>query len=191
MSNIAELQKDLEELLSLKSQSQRKRVQDIIQGEISKLKSIVELEKNSTPQPINKEETKEQKITDSRAVDKNEEFSAINTYSWDQEGKTVKIYLSLPDIGTLDKSNIKFEVTDHSVDIKLHDYKNKNQRFAIKRLNNRVDVSHCKFTQKTNTLIISLKKDNSEHWDQLNYKEKPIETGDKQQQQQGSMQDKS
>jgi len=47
MSNIAELQKDLEELLSLKSQSQRKRVQDIIQGEISKLKSIVELEKKT------------------------------------------------------------------------------------------------------------------------------------------------
>jgi len=44
-------------------------------------------------------------------------------------------------------------------------------RFGIKRLFGHVDPSKCKYTQKTNTLIIRLAKEKDGHWDQLAYKE--------------------
>ena len=47
-------------------------------------------------------------------------------------------------------------------------------RFSIKRLNNSVDPGSCRFSQKNNTVIISLKKAHSTNWDQLNYKDKPV-----------------
>lgn len=173
---IEELHKDLEELLSIQKTAQRKRVQDLLNADISKLKTTIEIEKNRLPQPIPKEETKiddrpSQTIT---IGEKTEEFVPIMNYSWDQEGKNVKIYLTLQNIGQVDKDSLKFEVTDQSVDIKIYGYQNKNHRFSVKKLNGSIDTSASKYSQKNNTVIITLKKKSSDHWDQLYYKDKPF-----------------
>jgi len=174
---IEELQKDFDELLSVQKTVQRKRVQDLISGEISKLKASIEMEKNRVPQPVSNEETKiDNKQAQTITIgEKTEEFLTITNYSWDQEGKNVKIYLSLQDIGKVSKDNFKFEITDQSVDLKIIGYQNKNHRFSVKKLSGTIDISASKYTQKkNNTVIITLKKQNSEHWDQLYYKDKPF-----------------
>jgi len=148
---IEELQKDFDELLSVQKTVQRKRVQDLISGEISKLKASIEMEKNRVPQPVSNEETKiDNKQAQTITIgEKTEEFLTITNYSWDQEGKNVKIYLSLQDIGKVSKDNFKFEITDQSVDLKIIGYQNKNHRFSVKKLSGTIDISASKYTQKT------------------------------------------
>jgi hypothetical protein len=41
----------------------------------------------------------------------------------------LRIYISLDDIGKLDPSSIKFEVTKETVDLKIYQYKNANWRY--------------------------------------------------------------
>lgn len=169
MSLLSELEADLKELQHLLSTAQRKRTQELLRADIESIKLNIEKEKALTPQPVSAqgktEEAKES--TTKTAVD----FLTITKYSFDQEGKLVKVYFSLDEIGKLDPSNIKLNVTKNSFELCIFGYKNANWKFAIKQLHASVDPEKCKFVQKTNTLIIRLQKEKDGSWPQLNYKE--------------------
>jgi len=173
-STAEELQKDLDELVTLITQCKRQKVQSIIGNEIAKLKLQIDLEKRQAPQALPKEETKEIKTTKEEAITTSDGFITLTSYSFDQEGKNVKVYLFLQDIETIPKENITLDVQSQSFDLKILNYKGKNHRFAIKRLCNTIEPAGCKFLQKNGKIIITLKKEKSDHWDQLAYKEKPF-----------------
>jgi len=56
---------------------------------------------------------------------KKERMLSIHCYFYFSD---CRIYLTLDDIGKVDASNIKFEVTKESVDLKIYQYKNANWR---------------------------------------------------------------
>jgi len=168
-----ELQKDLDELVSLSSQAQRQRVKDVLNTEISRIKAQIDLEKRQVPQALPKEETKEIK-TNKEDLGKLEEFITITNYSFDQEGKSVKVYLFLQEIENVPKENIIFETKSDSFDLKILNYKGKNHRFTIKKLCNTIEPAASKFIHKNGKIVLTLKKEKSDHWDQLAYKDKPF-----------------
>jgi len=168
--SIFELQADLQDLENLLQYTQRQRTQDLIRADIERVRILIEREYASTPQPVEKSATamEEEKQPTPQSI---ENFQTITKYSFDQEGKLVKVYLSLDNIGSLDPANIIFDVTKDSFDLKILNYKNTNLRLGFKRLHANVDPSKSKFVQKTNTLIIRLQKEKDGHWPQLAYKE--------------------
>jgi len=173
MSGLTELQKDLDELVSLSSQAQRQKVKDVLNTEVSRLKAQIDLEKRQVPQALPKEETKEIK-TNKDDFGKLDEFVTITNYSFDQEGKSVKVYLFLQEIENVPKENITFETKSDSFDLKIFNYKGKNHRFTIKKLCGTIDPTGSKFIHKSGKIVLTLKKEKSDHWDQLIYKDKPF-----------------
>ncbi|KAM3142067.1 hypothetical protein pb186bvf_005721 [Paramecium bursaria] len=165
MSELQEIQYDLEELQQLLGNVKRKGNIDLIQNRIRLIES--EIKQKTAQKPPQKQQQQQEQD--------NLLYNAITKYAWDQEGKKVKIIFSLEGIGSIPKENIISQFNDESVDLKIKDYKNQNLRFGVKRLNQKIKVPECSFKVSNNTLYLYLtKQDGSKHWDQLAYKEQLV-----------------
>lgn len=89
-----------------------------------------------------------------------------------------RIYLTLEGIGQQCKEEqIKATFTSDSLELKIHGYKGANYSFAVRKLNGTIQPEACKFTLKTNMLIVTLTKADSKHWEVLPYKESKFDMG--------------
>mmetsp|Transcript_35476 Transcript_35476/g.31974 ORF Transcript_35476/g.31974 Transcript_35476/m.31974 type:complete len:93 (-) Transcript_35476:35-313(-) len=89
----------------------------------------------------------------------------------DQEGKNVKLYVKLPEIGRVDTANISFHATQESFELKIHGYNNANWIFGKSKLNAAIVPEKSKFVKKENKIIVTLCKVKDGHWSQLGYKQ--------------------
>lgn len=101
-------------------------------------------------------------------------YEALNKFGWDQEGNTVKIYVTsgIDGIGKHDKNNIDCEFNDQSVDLRILSFNGKNLRLKIAPLNGLIDPAACKLKIKSNSLTIELIKSKNKRWDDIKEKKK-------------------
>ncbi|OIW10221.1 hypothetical protein TanjilG_27972 [Lupinus angustifolius] len=95
-------------------------------------------------------------------------YSTLASFSWDQDGDKVKIYVSLEGV---DESKIESEFKPLSFDVKFHDVQGKNYRCAIPKLNKEIEPEKCKILVKPKRVVITLIKASKGNWLDLHFKE--------------------
>ncbi|CAD8058503.1 unnamed protein product [Paramecium primaurelia] len=164
MSELEELQQDLAEIQQVLSTLKRKSNIDYLNTRIKYLENSIKI---LTPQKVEQPQQKDQETI---------QYQGITKYAWDQEGNKVKVFLNLEGIGQLPKEDIISSFTSNSVDIKIKGYKGVNQRFSIRKTFDELKDKECSIKVTNNSVVINLIKKDQKHWDQLNFKDKIIDT---------------
>lgn len=147
-----DLQKDKSELEKLLGQAERTYVKKLLQNEIKKVDAYI------ADQATKDEEHK--KLQERKGETEHEKlYSRIDKYGWGDEGKTVKIYVtSLDGIKDVPTDKITCDFTKRSFDLKIHGYKGRDVRLHITELNKDIDPEKSKFSIKSNSISITLRK---------------------------------
>ncbi|XP_022955235.1 calcyclin-binding protein-like [Cucurbita moschata] len=158
---------DLEELRHLQSIAKRPRVISLISSQICNLeklsKETVSAPSLQTPTPI-PISTSTAKVPINSAI----VYTPLPGFSWDQDNDKLKIYISLEGI---DQEKVEAVYKETSVDIKFHDVKGKNYRFAIHKLNEEIVPEKSKFLVRPTRAVITLFKASKGNWLDLQMKE--------------------
>ncbi|KAG7019517.1 Calcyclin-binding protein, partial [Cucurbita argyrosperma subsp. argyrosperma] len=164
-----DLSLDLEELRHLHSIAKRPRVVSLISSEISNLeklsKETVPQTHASTPASIS---------TAKVSINSGIVYTPLPGFSWDQDNDKVKIYVSLEGI---EDEKVEADYKKLSIDIKFHDVKGKNYRFAIPKLNKEIVPEKCKLLVKPTRAVITLYKASKGNWLDLHLKEEKLKPG--------------
>ena len=73
---------------------------------------------------------------------------------------------------------IQCDFDSHSFDLKIREFKGKNLRFRIDPLFDSLAVEKCSLTIKSDSITLTLKKENAKNWSSLKWqKEKEIKKG--------------
>ncbi|KRW98350.1 HSP20-like chaperone [Pseudocohnilembus persalinus] len=173
---IQELQEDIEELKFLLSQSKRSSNQNCLQNEIQKIQQIIDKQKKIEQQNSEKEVQNQQQDKQNIQTKKQKEiiYQSINDYSFEQEGKKIKVYIFLDNVGNVDKNDIQVDIQQNSLSLLIHNYNNRNLQFKIPKLQDKINPENSKFIQKQNRVTFILEKNSSLTWDQLAYKENKL-----------------
>ena len=147
-----DLQKDKSELEKLLGQAERAYVKKLLQNEIKKVDAYI-------ADQANKDE-EHKKLQELKGDSEHEKlYSRIDKYGWGDEGKNVKIYVtSLDGIKEVASDKITCDFTKRSFDLKIHGYKGRDVRLHITELNKDIDPEKCKFSIKSNSISITLRK---------------------------------
>ncbi|XP_042477443.1 calcyclin-binding protein-like [Macadamia integrifolia] len=155
---------DLEELRQLQSIAKRPRILSLLSSEIGNLEksskdaSSGTTSKSSTPIPV------PAKVPATPAIN----YVTLGSFSWDQDGDKVKIYVSLEGV---DEEKVESSFKPTSFDIKFHDVQGKNYRYAVPKLNKEIVPEKSKMVVKPNRVIITLIKASKGNWLDLHHKE--------------------
>ncbi|CAD8145634.1 unnamed protein product [Paramecium octaurelia] len=169
MSELEELQHDLAEIQQFISTLKRKSNIDYLNNRIKYLENSIKI---LTPQKVEQPQQQQQQQKDQDTLI----YQGITKYAWDQEGNKVKVFLNLEGIGQLPKENISSQFTSTTVDVKVKGFKGLNHRFSIKKTFDELKDKECSIKVTNNSIVISLIKKDQKNWDQLNFKEKLIDT---------------
>eukprot|EP00296_Roombia_truncata_P000832 JP436535.1.p1 GENE.JP436535.1~~JP436535.1.p1 ORF type:complete len:232 (+),score=32.13 JP436535.1:35-697(+) len=101
-------------------------------------------------------------------------YTTISQFGWDQEGKNIKVYISLDGVGSLPSESVTCEFGLHSFDLKVVGLQDKNYRLYPKNLMHPIVTESCKYTVRANRVVVTLVKQESKHWDKL--EGKPLAT---------------
>ena len=146
---------DILELKRIKNCSENTRVQKMIQD------------------LINKEETELNQMvyfSKKTAEENNRIYQGIKTYSFDQESNKVLIYIKLEEIINLEKKNIQINFEKRSFDLKIQNYRKKNLRLKIEKLEDQIIPEKSSMKIKKNYVILKMTKQNMGKWNQVYYK---------------------
>jgi len=124
-----ELEKDITEFETLYSTAQRNTVKNILNSELERLRNTLKTTKRLEEEQVPVAIESTNGVTDHNRVELI--FDPIQKYAWDQEGKWVKVYISLDKVGALDKSNITCEFEEKSFNLAVRGYEKKNLRLNI------------------------------------------------------------
>ncbi|CAD8070212.1 unnamed protein product [Paramecium sonneborni] len=169
MSELEELQQDLLEIQQVLSTLKRKSNIDYLNNRIKYLENSIKI---LTPQKVEQPQQPQQQQKDQEIL----LYQGITKYAWDQEGNKVKVFLNLEGIGQLPKENITTQFTSNSVDVKIKGFKGLNQRFSIKKTFDELKDKECSIKVTNNSIVLNLIKKDQKNWEQLNYKEKLVDT---------------
>ena len=100
------------------------------------------------------------------------DFISITEYGWEDISiKSAKIYLTknMEGIKLIDPSQIQCDFESMSIDLKIRDFKGKNWRFRIDPLFDVLAVEACSVNIKSNSITITLNKQNSKNWSSLKW----------------------
>ncbi|KAL1834020.1 hypothetical protein DCAR_0104163 [Daucus carota subsp. sativus] len=165
-----EIALDLEELRQLQSVAKRPRIVSLINSEISNLeklsKDAITKETPKIPAPI--------AATKHVVTDPALKYVTLASFSWDQDDDKVKIYVFLEGV---DQQKIESDFKPQSIDIKFHDVQGKNYRYALPKLNKKIEPEKCKLLVKPTRVVITLYKASRGTWTDLHYKEEKIKPG--------------
>lgn len=167
-----EIALDLEELRQLQSVAKRPRIVSLINSEINNLEKLSKdaIAKDATPKETPKLPTPiaaaKQVVTDPAL-----KYVTLGSFSWDQDDDKVKIYVFLEGV---DQQKIESDFKPQSIDIKFHDVQGKNYRYALPKLNKKIEPEKCKLLVKPTRVVITLYKASRGTWTDLHYKEEKI-----------------
>ncbi|VDM36884.1 unnamed protein product [Toxocara canis] len=92
----------------------------------------------------------------------------VTNYAWDQSDKFVKIYITMPGVHSASPDQISVVFAVSSFEMNVHNIAGKNYALVMKGLLYNIDPLTSYFKQKTDTLLIMLKKaKEAEHWKYL------------------------
>ena len=93
----------------------------------------------------------------------------------------IKVYLlkGLEEIGKHDKEAIQCQFEADTVDLKIRGFKGKNMRFLLKPLSYHINPASCRLTIKSNSISLTLKKEDSKPWVNLTKGSGPMIGGGK------------
>uniref|UniRef100_A0A914ZRR3 Calcyclin-binding protein n=2 Tax=Parascaris univalens TaxID=6257 RepID=A0A914ZRR3_PARUN len=171
MESVAELRRDLHELQNLRSMASRQSVRKWLD------EKAMECEHRMN-------ELKEQKLavpsgdTDAAMVHETVMPSTVSAaplptvkitnYAWDQSDKFVKIYITMPGVQSVASEQVSIEFTEGSFEMNASNVSSNNYSLIMKGLLNAIDPTKSYFKQKTDSLLILLKKSKEgEHWKYL------------------------
>ncbi|XP_023001468.1 calcyclin-binding protein [Cucurbita maxima] len=164
-----DLSLDLEELRHLHSIAKRPRVLSLISSEISNLEKLSKetVPQTHAPTPVS--------ISTAKVpINSGIVYTPLPGFSWDQDNDKVKIYVSLEGI---EQEKVEADYKKQSIDIKFHDVKGKNYRFAIPKLNKEIVPEKCKLLVKPTRAVITLYKASKGNWLDLHLKEDKLKPG--------------
>jgi len=167
MTNIEEVNKDLEELQRLLTADiTRPRVRACLSNEIEKVqKEIDQLQKRTTTAASSNN------ITPSAAAATNIlPTTKITTYAWDQSEKFLKLYVNVAgsEPGQQQDDRVKLDGNTKSVDFRANDIAGKNYEFSIKGLLHPIVPDESSFKPKKDQILLMLKKkDVGKTWDSV------------------------
>uniref|UniRef100_A0A915Q1U6 Calcyclin-binding protein n=1 Tax=Setaria digitata TaxID=48799 RepID=A0A915Q1U6_9BILA len=169
MEDRTELRRDLHELQNLRSIASRQLVKNILDEKINEFENKIKLleSMNSVDGCGDVPSVKQSKT---EAVSSNIVPLAtvkITNYAWDQSDKYVKLYLTIPDIHTVPQEQIAVTFAESEVEVNAHDVSSKNYSLIIKGLLKAINPSSSSFKQKTNLLLIMMRKIEEENWKYL------------------------
>ncbi|CAK9327589.1 unnamed protein product [Citrullus colocynthis] len=164
-----DLSLDLEELRHLHTIAKRPRVVSLISSEIRSLEKLSKDSVPQTPTPIAVSSSVAKLPINSGIV-----YTPLPGFSWDQDNDKVKIYISLEGIV---EEKVEADYKQLSIDIKIHDVKGKNYRFAIPKLNKEIVPEKCKLLVKPTRAVITLYKASKGNWLDLQLKEDKLKPG--------------
>ncbi|XP_022140222.1 calcyclin-binding protein [Momordica charantia] len=168
-----DLSLDLEELRHLQSIAKRPRVVSLISSEI---RNLEKMSKESVSAPTVQTPTATPISTSTAKVPTGPAiiYTPLSGFSWDQDNDKVKIYISLEEI---EQEKVEADYKVMSIDIKFHDVKGKNYRFAIPKLNKEIMPEKCKLLIKPTRAVITLYKASKGNWLDLHLKEDKLKPG--------------
>ncbi|CAO2842184.1 unnamed protein product [Amaranthus hypochondriacus] len=154
---------DLEELRHLRTIAKRPRIVSLISSEIHNLEKLLkgkapDTSQHPTPIPV------VTNVPTTPAL----VYTTLPSFSWDQDGDKVKIYLSLEGV---QEENVEKNINSMSIELKFHNVKGKNYKFAIPKLNKEIVPEQSKVLIKPTRVVITLVKASKGNWLDLHYKE--------------------
>lgn len=86
-------------------------------------------------------------------------FKVIDKYIFCDDGnKFAKVYLTIPGVHNISKDSIEVDFQESNFIVKIYNLNNNNYRYGVTRLHNKINPEESKIIQKTDKLIIKLKK---------------------------------
>lgn len=166
---LQELQRDAEETKTLLAAATRKRVQDVLAIELSKIETKLKELKCSSESNKSAATPSSTNTTSSRAY-----TIVIRNYSWDQSDKFLKLYLTLKDVQNLDKENIVCNFGTQSLSFRASELEGKNHELTIANLAYSIVPDKSYFKVKNDMVVVFAAKSKSTKWEAVTYEERRI-----------------
>jgi len=163
-----ETELDIAEMKALLETAKRKKVQELLGANLSKL----EAERNNIKQQIG---ITENRLKEGSEVQKKKTpESQIKDYSWDQSENYVKLYLTgLTGLASLNSDNVKITFSDQSLAVRIEDLNGKTLLFNINKTCHKISATKSHFKVKSDYLVIFMGKHNpGSSWSHITHAEK-------------------
>lgn len=168
---IKQLEVDLQEICGLLEKAERKRVQEVLKQEQSKVEREI----------VAKRLQKEQK--EKREADQSSAKAAytvkITNYGWDQSDKFVKIYITLNGVHKIPAENVEVTFTDRGFSLLVKELGGKNHEMILRSLMSPISAKDSCKKIKTDMVIVMCKKTATKNWECLTQAEKQAKDKDK------------
>eukprot|EP00451_Oxyrrhis_marina_P001668 CAMPEP_0204276682 /NCGR_PEP_ID=MMETSP0468-20130131/28621_1 /ASSEMBLY_ACC=CAM_ASM_000383 /TAXON_ID=2969 /ORGANISM="Oxyrrhis marina" /LENGTH=226 /DNA_ID=CAMNT_0051253347 /DNA_START=29 /DNA_END=709 /DNA_ORIENTATION=+ len=177
------LTEDLAELQAMVQQATRPAVQAVLRRHIEVLEKQVAAAQQpaATPGPAPRAAAAP---GPTQVVDSSENTIALTKFAWDQASGKVKAYIDMPDgVEGLTEDMVSVSYQPRSVEVVIRNLHGKSYRF-YRKLFGEIDKEKSSVKVKTSSVVVSLKKVDTKHWDQLHAGQKDAgfaklaETGD-------------
>ncbi|XP_042353178.1 calcyclin-binding protein [Plectropomus leopardus] len=169
---INQLEADLQELGSLLEKAERKRVQELLKQEQSKVEKELAIKRQQKEKQARRE-------ADPSAASKAAYTVKITNYAWDQSEKFVKIYLTLKDVHKIPSENVEVNFTEKSFSVLVRDLSGKNHQMTILNMLYPIDEKESYKKIKTDMVLVMCKKQSTKKWECLTTVEKQSKEKDK------------
>ena len=102
-------------------------------------------------------------------------YRALNDFGWEQDDNVVKVRITsnINGIGSLPKENIEIDFEPQSFDLRIKGLNGANYRLKLKPLNKKINEKESKYQVKSNSITITLVKEEKGSWDDVKVK-KPL-----------------
>jgi len=159
VNSIAVLELDLQDLENLIKMTSREHIIHLLE----EYKEIIIQQLNNEKKFLNREKQKieEAKLekNDDKEKERGRKYVGIDKYSWDNEEQYVKIYFTnFKDFKNHPKEKVEVFYTHSEFELRIHDWQNKDYKFIITQLYDRIIPNECSYRQTNAGFIIKLKK---------------------------------
>jgi len=97
-----------------------------------------------------------------------ENFKTVSSYSFENDGGWVKVYLMMKGVGELSEDAIKSEFAERSCSVKIMGYQGKDHRLQVPKLSEEIIPEQCEVKKRKDSVLIKLKKKRDDHhWFEL------------------------
>lgn len=159
-----EAAEDLQELRNLLEVATRPRVRTVLQDAIASVEKSQVKQGAGSGKPATPQLTPLQRSS----VPVTTPYTTIAGFAWDQDSKSVKVYISLEG-ASQDKAAADF--SEQSADIKIHDVGGKNYRLTSPKLSKRISPEQSSVVVKPKRITVVLQKAEPGTWLDLQAKE--------------------
>jgi calcyclin binding protein len=160
----SEAAEDLKELRNLLEVATRPRVRKVLQDAITSIEKSQVQQVAGSAKPAVPQST----LLQRSSVPVTTPYTTVAGFAWDQDSKSVKVYISLEG-ASQDKAAADF--AEQSADLKIHDVGGKNYRLTFPKLSKRISPEQSSVVVKPKRITLVLTKAEPGTWLDLQAKE--------------------